>query len=93
MNPLNLQQLSMLSFMRMPSEALPSLILTHFGMWMQPERQRPLGPALTPPLDAPAGLLYAQGIKTVRRRCLVRGSHRVVFGTLAAVNEVLAERG
>jgi len=26
--------------------------LTHFGMWMQPERQRPLGPALTPPLDA-----------------------------------------
>ncbi len=38
-------------------------------------------------------LLYAQVIKTVRRRRLVRLSHRVVFGTLEAVNYVLAPHG
>ena len=39
------------------------------------------------------GLRYAQVIKTVRRRRLVRVSHRVVFGTLAAVEQVLAACG
>src|SRR5215467_1262978 len=38
-------------------------------------------------------LLYAQVVKTVRRRRLVRVSHRVVFGTLEAVREVLAKHG
>jgi len=38
-------------------------------------------------------LLYAQGVKTVRRRRLVRVSHRVVFGTLEAVQQVLAVCG
>jgi hypothetical protein len=38
-------------------------------------------------------LLYAQVIKTVRRRRLIRVSHRVVFGTLEAVNYVLAPHG
>jgi hypothetical protein len=35
-------------------------------------------------------LLYAQGIKTVRRRRLVRVRQRVVFGTLEAIQQVLA---
>ena len=35
-------------------------------------------------------LLYAQVIKIVRRRRLVRVRHRVVFGTLEAVQQVLA---
>jgi hypothetical protein len=39
------------------------------------------------------GLLYAQVIKTVRRWRLVRVSHRVVFGTLAAIEQVLAAHG
>ena len=39
------------------------------------------------------GLLYAQVIKTTRRRRLVRVSHRVVFGTLEAVQQVLAACG
>jgi len=39
------------------------------------------------------GLLSAQGIKTVRRRRLVRVSHRVVFGTLEAVQQGLAAPG
>ena len=38
-------------------------------------------------------LLYAQVIKTVRRRRLVRVRHRVVFGTLEAVQQVLAAHG
>jgi len=38
-------------------------------------------------------LLYAQVIKTVRRRRLVDVKHRVVFGTLEAVNHVLAPLG
>jgi hypothetical protein len=38
-------------------------------------------------------LLYAQVIKTVRRRRLVQVSHRVVFGTLEAIHDVLAPYG
>src|SRR5262249_46463002 len=38
-------------------------------------------------------LLYAQVVKTVRRRRLVRVRHRVVFGTLETVNAVLAPLG
>ena len=38
-------------------------------------------------------LLYAPVVKTVRRRRLVRVQHRVVFGTLEAVNAVLAPLG
>src|SRR4030095_16924747 len=36
---------------------------------------------------------YAQVVKTVRRRRLVRVQHRVVFGTLEAVQQVLAACG
>jgi hypothetical protein len=39
------------------------------------------------------GLLYAQVIKTVRRRRLVAVQHRVVCGTLEAVNQVLSPLG
>jgi hypothetical protein len=35
-------------------------------------------------------LRYAQVVKTVRRRRLVRVRHRVVFGTREAVQQVLA---
>ena len=38
-------------------------------------------------------LLYAQVVKTTRRRRLVRVTHRVVFGTLAAIEHVLAAYG
>ena len=38
-------------------------------------------------------MLYAQVIKTTRRRRLVRISRRVVFGTLEAVNQVLVPLG
>src|SRR5207245_2547369 len=38
-------------------------------------------------------LLYAQVVKQYRRRRIVRVTHRVVFGTLEAVKQVLAARG
>jgi len=39
------------------------------------------------------GLLYAQVVKRVRRRRLVGGTHRVVFGTLEAIEQVLSVCG
>ena len=44
-------------------------------------------------LDAPPQLLYAQVVKTVRRRRLVDVQHRVVCGSLEAINHVLAPLG
>jgi IS1 family transposase len=68
-------------------------LLTHYGHWVQPERQRVQGPAPKPRWMPLPQLLYAQVIKTIRRRRLVRVSHRVVFGTLEAVAHVLAACG
>ncbi len=59
-------------------------LLTHYGQWVQPARQRAQGPAPKPRWMPLPGLLYAQVIKTVRCRRLVRVSHRVVFGTRCA---------
>jgi IS1 family transposase len=68
-------------------------VLTHFGQWMQPARRRAQGPAPQPRWMPLPHLLYAQVVKTVRRRRLVRVHHRVVFGTLEAVHQVLAACG
>jgi hypothetical protein len=38
-------------------------------------------------------LRYAQVVKQYRRRCLIRVRHRAVFGSLAAVQQVLASHG
>jgi len=68
-------------------------LLTHYGYWVQPARRQATGPAPKPRWLPLPQLLYAQVVKTVRRRRLVRVSHRVVFGTLEAVNDVLAPHG
>jgi IS1 family transposase len=68
-------------------------LLTHYGQWVQPERRQATGPAPKPRWMPMPGLRYAQVIKTVRRRRLVRVRHRVVFGTLEAVQQVLAACG
>jgi hypothetical protein len=68
-------------------------LLTHYGHWVQPSRRQATGPAPKPRWLPLPGLLYAQVIKTVRRRRLVRVSHHVVFGTLEAVQQVLAACG
>src|SRR6266850_913841 len=68
-------------------------LLTHDGQWVQPPRRQSKGPMPTPRWRPLPGLLYAQVVKTVRRRRLVAVQHRVVFGTLDAVNQVLAPLG
>src|SRR5207253_3350122 len=68
-------------------------LLTHYGHWVQPPRHQAAGPAPKPRWLPLPQLLYAQVVKTVRRRRLVRVTHRVVFGTLEAVQQVLAACG
>jgi IS1 family transposase len=68
-------------------------LLTHYGQWVQPPRRQATGPAPKPRWMPLPQLLYAQVVKTVRRRRLVRATHRVVFGTLDRVNHVLAACG
>jgi IS1 family transposase len=68
-------------------------IVTHCGRWVQPPRHQARGPAPQPRWMPLPGLLYAQVIKTTRRRRVVRVSHRVVFGTLETVQQVLAACG
>src|SRR3989475_8695245 len=68
-------------------------LLSHYGYWVQPPRRQDKGPAPKPRWMPLPHLLYAQVVKTVRRRRLVRVRHRVVFGTLETVNAVLAPLG
>src|SRR2546427_8284971 len=74
-------------------KAYTTALLTHFGRWVQPTRCQTTGPMPKPRWMPLPELLYAQVIKTVRRRRLVHVSHRVVFGTLEAVQQVLAACG
>jgi hypothetical protein len=68
-------------------------LLTHYGQWMQPPRRQAHGPAPMPRWLPLPQWLYAQVVKTVHRRRLVRVRHRVVCGTLEAINAVLAPHG
>jgi hypothetical protein len=70
-----------------------SAIVAHFGHWVQPPRRQATGPAPKPRWMPLAELLYAQVVKTMRRQRLVAGKHRVIFGTQAAVEQVLAAWG
>jgi IS1 family transposase len=74
-------------------KAYATALLTHFGHWVQPPRRQAQGPAPKPRWMPLPQLLYAQVVKTVRRRRLVAVTHRVVFGTLDAVHQVLAPFG
>jgi hypothetical protein len=66
---------------------------THVGHWVHPARRQAQGLAPTPRWMPLPQLLYAQGLKTTRRRRLVRVRHRVVCGTLKAVEQVRAACG
>jgi hypothetical protein len=68
-------------------------LLTHYGHWVQPARRQGTGPMPKPRWMPLPALLYAQVVKTVRRQRLVDVKHRVVFGTLEAVNQILAPLG
>ena len=68
-------------------------LLTHFGQWVHPPRRQAPGPVPKPRWMPLPSLLYAQVVKSYRRRRLVRITHRVVFGTLEAVHKVLTAHG
>jgi IS1 family transposase len=68
-------------------------ILSHFGHWMQPERRQDKGPRPKPRWMPRPALLYAQVVKSYRRRRIVGVSHRVVFGTQLAIEQILAACG
>jgi len=68
-------------------------LLAHFGHWMQPERRQDKGPVPKPRWMPLPGLLYAQVVKSYRRRRIVGVRHRVVFGTQLAIEQVLAACG
>src|SRR4029453_3438369 len=53
-------------------------LLTHFGQWVQPARRQTAGPMPMPRWLPLPELLYAQGVKSYRRRCLGGVTHRVV---------------
>jgi IS1 family transposase len=68
-------------------------LLSHFGHWMQPERRQATGPLPKPRWMPLPELLYAQVVKSYRRRRIVGVKHRVVFGTQLAIEQVLATCG
>jgi IS1 family transposase len=68
-------------------------ILAHFGYWMHPERRQDKGPMPKPRWMPLPELLYAQVVKSSRRRRIVGVKHRVVFGTQLAIEQVLAACG
>jgi IS1 family transposase len=68
-------------------------LLTHYGQWVQVPRRQAPGPAPKPRWMPLPELLCAPVVKTVRRRRLVGVQHRVVFGTIEAVNQVLRPLG
>jgi hypothetical protein len=70
-----------------------SALLTHFGRWVQPERRQAKGLAPKPRWMPLPQLLYAQVLKSYRRRRIVAVKHRVVFGTMERVKQVLAVCG
>ncbi len=68
-------------------------LLTHYGQWVQPPRRQATGPLPKPRWMPLPALLYAQVVKTIRRRRLVRVKHRVVFGTLDRITQRLVAHG
>jgi hypothetical protein len=68
-------------------------LLMHYGQWIQWPHRQAAGPARKPRWMPQPALPYAQVVKSYRRRRLSRVRHRVVFGTVARVHQVLATTG
>jgi hypothetical protein len=63
-------------------------LLTHCGSWIHPKRRQDTGPMPQPRWMPLPGLLYAQVVKSYRRRRIVGVKHRVVFGTQLAIEQI-----
>jgi hypothetical protein len=68
-------------------------LVTHYGQWIQPECRQTKGPKPKPRWIPLPGLLYAQVIKSYRRRRIVGITHRVIFGAAETIESILAKRG
>jgi IS1 family transposase len=68
-------------------------LVTHYGHWVHPARRHDKGPQPTPRWMPLPGLLYAQVVKSYRRRRLVGVTHRVIFGPATTIESILATRG
>jgi len=68
-------------------------LLAHYGQWVQPPRRQAQGPTPKPRWMPLSQLLYAQVVKSYQRRRIVRVTHRVVFGTMDHVKQVLSACG
>jgi hypothetical protein len=70
-----------------------TVLLSHYGHWVRPERRQGKGPALKPRWRPSPQLLYAQVAKSYRRRRIVGVKYRVVFGRVEMVQQMLAKHG
>jgi IS1 family transposase len=68
-------------------------LLTHFGQWVQRERQNNRGPHPKPRWMPLPGLDYAQVVKKRLRRRVVRVSKRVIYGSMERIKQRLAGHG
>jgi IS1 family transposase/transposase-like protein len=68
-------------------------LVTHYGEWIQPERRQAKGPQPKPRWMPVPGLLYAQVVKSYRRRRITAVTHRVGFGARETIESILAKRG
>src|ERR687896_277352 len=68
-------------------------LLAHFGQWRQSAQRRDKGPLPKPRWVPLPELLYAQVVKSYRRRRIVGVNSRVVFGTMERVQQVLSVCG
>src|SRR6266850_4916541 len=68
-------------------------LLTHYGRWVKPPRKWAQGAAPKPRWIPLPQLLYAQVVKPYHRRRLVGMHHRVVFGPLEVIRQLLAKHG
>jgi IS1 family transposase len=68
-------------------------LVTHYGEWIQPERRQAKGPQPKPRWMPLPQLLYAQVVKSYRRRRIVGVKHRVIFGVAETIESILAKRG
>jgi len=68
-------------------------LVTHYGEWIQPERRQAKGSRPKPRWMPLPQLLYAQVVKSYRRRRIVGVNHRVVFGAAETIESILEKRG
>jgi hypothetical protein len=68
-------------------------LVTHYGQWIEPERRQGKGRWPKPRWMPTPSLLYAQVVKSYRRRRITGVKHRVVFGSRDLTESMLAKYG